>query len=616
MEKSNYLTESQFIEQNHKQWKELEALLERQTKDADRLHNLFVKVSSDLSYARTFYPNRSVRLYLNNLTQRVLDSMRTTEDKFSFQKIVNFFAHILPSEIYKSRKAFLVSLSVFLIALGIGIISSAHNDEFPTIILGESYIAETENNINNGDPMAIYKDDDKVGMTLRITTNNIKVSFLAFVLGLLGSVGTIFVLMSNGIMVGAFQYYFFSKGLFLTSFLTIWIHGTIEISAIIVAGAAGIVLGNGLLFPKTYKRTTALQVSALRALRILLGTVPLFIIAGLLESFVTRQTHLPTVVKAGIIFLSFIFILVMFVIYPWYHNKYIQKDYHNFDIIPNHTDAYSINRHSFRSLSQIFSDSFFEFRKYFGANLSQILLPSLAMLTISLWIFIKFNITDIPFDEKFISFYKLKHGSPIFVFTLWVLVSLAICFLKITMAEGVKSGLEKLKFIKQYYPKISLAVLLLYLPYAIIPNNFSWIAYLIIPPHFFVLLIEKITGEARFKNYSIYDLYSISMRNWPQFLVIYVVLLFIFWMSIILINSPVTGVVIDFIKWHDIFENFRAENLFVSHLMHWIMFCIVFPLSYYLISNELYSIDCKLTSFDLNERLKKFGKDALVFEKE
>ncbi len=86
-------------------------------------------------------------------------------------------------------------------------------------------------------------------MFFYIAVNNIKVSFmiLSWVFAL--SIGTVWQLFINGVMVGAFQYYFFAKGLGWQSVLVIWIHGTLEISSIIIAGAAGIVLGNSILFP-------------------------------------------------------------------------------------------------------------------------------------------------------------------------------------------------------------------------------------------------------------------------------------------------------------------------------------------------------------------------------
>jgi len=607
------LTESQFIEQNKKQWRDLEILLERETRDADKLHKLFVKVSSDLSYARTFYPNRSVRLYLNNLTQRVLDSMRTTEDKFSFKKILHFFQHTLPVEIYHSRKAFYISFSVFVIALLIGIISSANNPEFPSVILGQDYIDMTEENINSGDPMAVYKDKDKTSMFLHITTNNIRVSFLAFVLGLMGSIGTIIVLLSNGIMVGAFQYYFYSKGLFLTSFLTIWCHGTIEISAIIIAGAAGIVLGNGLLFPRTFKRTTSLQISAMRALRILLGTVPLFIIAGLLESFVTRLTDLPMIVKIAIIFFSFLLILIMFVIYPIYYRRAHSVRFHRFDIVPNHEEELEVNKNIFKNLGEILSDSLYEFRKYFGKNMSLILFPSLVVITVFLWFYMNSNYDFDDMGGYNVSFFSLKHGNIPFLFTVWLLGSISLSLIGFVMTGVPATLMSILKFIKQHFLICVFAFFLIYLPFAL-DNNYYLLLYLIIPPHFGITLIERSINPAKWEQMSTMELYSNAIKNWPKYIIMYLIISVVIYSAWALINSTLVSFLTDFIKWHDIFESYSAESIYVLHLLSWVFFCLLAPIFYYLISNQVHSTNCQETALDLQIKLKSFGKVSTVFE--
>src|SRR5690606_38292774 len=98
----------------------------------------------------------------------------------------------------------------------------------------------TIDNIEAGNPLGVYQSSDQLSMFIQITTNNLMVSFLIFFVGLLFTVGTHVMLFSNGVMLGAFQYYFHTKGLLITSFLGIWIHGAFEISAIILAGAAGI----------------------------------------------------------------------------------------------------------------------------------------------------------------------------------------------------------------------------------------------------------------------------------------------------------------------------------------------------------------------------------------
>ncbi|MBK8501504.1 MAG: stage II sporulation protein M [Saprospiraceae bacterium] len=370
------MTESQFIEKNNKKWRELEALLDQSERDADKLHELFIRVSSDLSYARTFYPNRSVRLYLNNLTQRVFDSMTRTESKTSLATILHFFKYTLPKEVIIAKGAFMVSLLIFVVSVAIGIVSTANSPDFARIILGDHYIQITDENINAGDPMAIYKDEQQVDMFLGITINNIKVAFIAFVLGLMGTMGTVFILMYNGIMLGAFQYYFYSKGLFVTSFLTIWIHGTIEISAIIIAGAAGIVLGNGLLFPATYDRLISLQMSAKKALIIVIGTIPLFVIAGILESFVTRHTEFPVVVKATIIIASVILIVSMWVILPMRLKARKALMDTSGELTPEHQPMLSFQALQYRNVSESFVLAFAQIRQLMGPYLKIVVIPS------------------------------------------------------------------------------------------------------------------------------------------------------------------------------------------------------------------------------------------------
>jgi len=87
---------------------------------------------------------------------------------------------------------------------------------------------------------------------LGITINNIRVAFLAFAFGVITSIGTAYILFSNGVMLGAFITFFYTKGVFFEANKQIWLHGTIEISVIIVAGCAGLIMGNSILFPNTF----------------------------------------------------------------------------------------------------------------------------------------------------------------------------------------------------------------------------------------------------------------------------------------------------------------------------------------------------------------------------
>jgi uncharacterized membrane protein SpoIIM required for sporulation len=177
--------------------------------------------------------------------------------------------------------------------------------------------------------MAVYDSESEGLMFFMITRNNIGVSFLAFVSGLLTSFGTGFVLLQNGIMLGAFQTFFAQHGLLWESALAIWLHGTIEISAIIVAGAAGLAIGDAWLFPGTYSRLYSFRQGAKRGLKIVMGTVPLFCVAGFIESFMTRHTEWPDGVRLAVILTSAAFIIYYFIILPFKRNYQHGKETDN-----------------------------------------------------------------------------------------------------------------------------------------------------------------------------------------------------------------------------------------------------------------------------------------------
>ena len=153
-------------------------------------------------------------------------------------------------------------------------------------------------------------------MFLQITYNNIRVSMYTFIAGLLFMAGTYYFLFINGVMLGSFQYFFIQKGLLTDSLLTIWIHGTIEISCIVIAGGAGLVLGHSLLFPGTLPRKDSIVIGGKHSIKILVGIIPLIVVAGFLESYVTRHTEAPNILRLAIILGSLAFMIWYFVIYP------------------------------------------------------------------------------------------------------------------------------------------------------------------------------------------------------------------------------------------------------------------------------------------------------------
>lgn len=314
-----------FIKRNSGRWKKIEELLnEGLHVNPDELYDLYVGLNDDFSYANTFYPDSETVQYLNNLTIQVHQKIYQNK-KIGKKRFIQFWKTEYPLLLWQNRRYFWYALAIFVISIVIGAVSTAVDFSFPRLILGDHYVNRTLENIGKGDPMAVYKQANEVNLFLGITINNIRVAFLAFVAGVFVSVGTGLILLQNGIMLGCFQYFFYKYGLLGESFLTLYIHGTLELFSIVMAGAAGMAIGNSILFPGTYKRVVSFQRGAVTGLKMVSGVVPLFIIAGFFEGFVTRHTELPDSIRLAIILLSLAFIIWYFFLYPKYLSKKLNQ---------------------------------------------------------------------------------------------------------------------------------------------------------------------------------------------------------------------------------------------------------------------------------------------------
>lgn len=223
---------------------------------------------------------------------------------------------------WEARGALLASLLLFVGAVAIGVLSSTADDRFVRLILGDSYVNMTLANIEAGDPLRVYKEARELDMSLGIALNNVFVSILAFVglfqpAGLpMAQVGTGWTLLANGIMVGTFAHLFAQHGLLTEFFRVVFIHGMLELSAIVVAGGAGLTAWNAWLFPGTYPRGVSFRRGMTRGAKILVGLVPVFVAAAFLEGYVTRHTDLPLAASLAVIGASAAFVMFYYVVLP------------------------------------------------------------------------------------------------------------------------------------------------------------------------------------------------------------------------------------------------------------------------------------------------------------
>ncbi len=328
------MREAMFIKKNAEKWKRYQ---QEEPANPDDASERFITIMDDLAYAKTFYPRSKATKWINGLAASVYQNIyKNKKEKYS--RFFTFFKYELPLVIKRHHRTFLFTAIIFIAFVALGVFSSIHNPDFVRNVLGDDYVQMTEDNIAKGDPFGVYKDDNKFNMFVRIGFNNIKVAFLTFVFGFTAGIFTLKVLWDNGIMLGCFQYIFFSNGLGMKSILVIWIHGTIEISSIIIAGVAGFVVANGMLFPGTYSRMESFKRHVKDAAKILICLIPFFIMAAFLESHVTqlmsttfdrKPDGMPMWASLCILGASLFLIVWYFVVWPILLSKkgyFIKKD--------------------------------------------------------------------------------------------------------------------------------------------------------------------------------------------------------------------------------------------------------------------------------------------------
>ena len=320
------MREVAFIKQNKSKWLEFEqAIFGKAKKNPDEMASLYVHLVNDLSYAQTYYPKSKTVIYLNHLAAQIYQKIYKTKRQET-NRIVYFFSIEVPLIVYQYRRYLLYAFLLFFMFVGIGVLSAKYDDSFARLIMGDQYVNMTLENIKKGNPVAVYESGSNWGGFIVITMNNLYVGAKCYIYGLFAGIGTFFILLQNCIMLGSFQYFFFKQGVFWESVQGIWIHGSMEIFAIVIEAAAGFILGASILFPRTYSRMNSLKIGFKNSLKIFLATMPFTFAAGFLEGFVTRYSiEMPNWLNVFIILSTLSMIAFYFLIFPFIVNKKMQS---------------------------------------------------------------------------------------------------------------------------------------------------------------------------------------------------------------------------------------------------------------------------------------------------
>lgn len=294
---------NRFLIERRPEWDELEELLlevERKGLSAlgivgaKRFGKLYRSVSSDLIRVRTELVDASVVDYLNDLVARSYAQIHAGSGQRG-RKLLAFFVREFPRLFRAEWKAIALSALLLLGGGGVGAVAVATDSDALGVLIPEQHQAWTpDERIARDSGRGAHSGNQAVQFSSFLFTHNIKVSFLVFALGVTFGVGTVSVLFYNGVPLGALamQYHHAGQDLFFWA----WIlpHGIPELTSIFIAGGAGLLLARGLLVPGRRRRRDALAYEAKRSARLVVGTMPILVLAGLIEGTIS-QVHEPTI---------------------------------------------------------------------------------------------------------------------------------------------------------------------------------------------------------------------------------------------------------------------------------------------------------------------------------
>ncbi|MBE8723633.1 stage II sporulation protein M [Flavobacterium hungaricum] len=319
------MREIAFIKQNKEKWLEFElAIFGKAKKNPDELANLYIQMMNDLAYAQTYYPKSKTVVYLNHLASQIYQKIYKTK-RTEKNMLLYFFQIEVPLLMYQYRRYLIYSFVLFFVTVFVGVISARYDQGFVRLILSDGYVNMTLENIKKGNPMAVYGSGSNWGSFVGITMNNLFVGAKCYLYGILAGLGTLYISMQNCIMLGAFQYFFYEQGVFWKSVRGIWIHGSMEVFAIVIETTAGFILGASILFPKTFSRINSFKIGFKNSFKIFLSTFPFTISAGFLEGFITRYSiDMPNWLSSGIILITLGIISFYYLVYPFIVHKKLQ----------------------------------------------------------------------------------------------------------------------------------------------------------------------------------------------------------------------------------------------------------------------------------------------------
>ncbi len=291
---------TRWLEKRKPHWDKLEKLLDQSAKgglkslsrsDLQELSLAYRQIAADLAAIREDPASVHFARYINQLLVRAHNTIYSGR-RASPKALFSFFWDTYPAAFRRNLKHCLLATLIFAVAGFVGAILTYQNPDFKVKLLGPQMVDTIQkremwtHSIVGIKPLA----------SSAIMTNNMSVGFTTFALGITAGLGTIYMMAFNGLLIGVIGMACWLSGMSLQLWSFVAPHGVLELPAIFIAGGAGLRVAQGLLFPGILSRKDSLAKAGQEAVQLVLGTIPILIIAGLIEAFVS-PTGLPAPLK-------------------------------------------------------------------------------------------------------------------------------------------------------------------------------------------------------------------------------------------------------------------------------------------------------------------------------
>jgi uncharacterized membrane protein SpoIIM required for sporulation len=243
---------------------------------------LYRQTASDLATVREDVTSNQLTFYLNQLLGRA-HNLIYMGHKQKISGLVRFYTETFPQVF---RETFPQTFLAFLIFTVTGVATWAvtiHDPAFAHRMLGPEMMATIEKREMWTKSIVTIKPLAASG----IMTNNLAVCFTTFAMGITAGIGTIYMMFTNGMLIGVIGAATWQAGMALQLWSFVAAHGALELPAIFISGGAGLEIARGMLFPGLLPRRESLALAGGRAARLMIGIVPMLVVAGIIEGFLS-----------------------------------------------------------------------------------------------------------------------------------------------------------------------------------------------------------------------------------------------------------------------------------------------------------------------------------------